>query len=242
MYGKTSSPHPIQPGELNFDLRVPAKVVFGWGKRSAIADVVAPLARRAWVVAGSRTLDAAGVPQEIERLLTAKGIEANRIMCRSREPETTDVDETVAAIRPHLKPGDCLVAVGGGSTIDLAKAVAEIIKARPDEPAAMFWLGDVLERQGKSADAVVVWKKSIALASMLPDAEINLIKAKACARISQCLLARNDGAGVLLISEDLDEVMLLSDRVGVMSRGRIVAEFDMPADRDAIGRAMVGHG
>lgn len=78
---------------------------------------------------------------------------------------------------------------------DLAKTVAEIIKARPDEPAAMFWLGDVLERQGKSADAVVVWKKSISLASMLPDAEINLIKAKACARISQCLLAKNDGAG-----------------------------------------------
>ena len=36
--------------------------------------------------------------------------------------------------------------------------------------------------------------------------------------------------------------MLLSDRIGVMNRGRIVAEFGMPADRDAIGRAMVGHG
>ena len=78
---------------------------------------------------------------------------------------------------------------------DLAKTVAEIIKARPDEPAAMFWLGDVLERQGKSDDAVVVWRRSIALMSMLPDAESNLIKAKACARISQSLLARNDGAG-----------------------------------------------
>ncbi|PSJ56723.1 ABC transporter ATP-binding protein [Kumtagia ephedrae] len=54
--------------------------------------------------------------------------------------------------------------------------------------------------------------------------------------------ARDAGAGVLLISEDLDEVMLLSDRIGVMSGGRIVREFDTPADRQAIGTAMVHHG
>jgi ABC-type uncharacterized transport system ATPase subunit len=52
--------------------------------------------------------------------------------------------------------------------------------------------------------------------------------------------ARDRGAGVLLISEDLDEILLLADRIGVMSRGRLVAEFDTP-DRQAIGRAMVGH-
>lgn len=54
--------------------------------------------------------------------------------------------------------------------------------------------------------------------------------------------ARDAGAGVLLISEDLDEVMLLSDRIGVMNGGRIVKEFEAPADRQAIGTAMVHHG
>lgn len=53
--------------------------------------------------------------------------------------------------------------------------------------------------------------------------------------------ARDQGAAVLLISEDLDEVMALADRVGVMSAGRIVAEFSQPADRQAIGQAMVNH-
>ncbi|MBC7191817.1 ABC transporter ATP-binding protein [Marinobacter sp.] len=53
--------------------------------------------------------------------------------------------------------------------------------------------------------------------------------------------ARNDGAAVLLISEDLDEVMAMADRIGVMSAGRIVAEFSRPADRQAIGQAMVNH-
>lgn len=53
--------------------------------------------------------------------------------------------------------------------------------------------------------------------------------------------ARDSGAAVLLISEDLDEVMALADRIGVMSAGRIVAEFCQPADRQAIGQAMVNH-
>lgn len=52
--------------------------------------------------------------------------------------------------------------------------------------------------------------------------------------------ARDRGAGVLLISEDLDEVLLLADRIGVMSGGRVVGEFDKP-DRQAIGKAMIGH-
>ncbi|KPC28588.1 ABC transporter ATP-binding protein [Pseudomonas syringae pv. cilantro] len=53
--------------------------------------------------------------------------------------------------------------------------------------------------------------------------------------------ARDAGAAVLVISEDLDEVLALADRIGVMNGGRIVAEFDHPADRQAIGRAMVSH-
>ncbi|KQP03590.1 ABC transporter ATP-binding protein [Pseudorhodoferax sp. Leaf265] len=53
--------------------------------------------------------------------------------------------------------------------------------------------------------------------------------------------ARDAGAAVLLISEDLDEVLALADRIGVMARGRIVAEFDPPADRQAVGEAMTHH-
>jgi simple sugar transport system ATP-binding protein len=65
---------------------------------------------------------------------------------------------------------------------------------------------------------------------------------RASAAVHQSLReARDAGAGVLLISEDLDEILLLSDRVGVMNRGRIVAEFPAPADRHAVGRAIVHH-
>ena len=49
------------------------------------------------------------------------------------------------------------------------------------------------------------------------------------------------GAGVLMISEDLDELLELSDRIAVMSEGRIV--FETPAagaDRRVIGAHMGG--
>ncbi len=58
---------------------------------------------------------------------------------------------------------------------------------------------------------------------------------------ARLLAARAEGAAVLLISEDLDEVLQLADRIGVMNRGRIVAEFEQPADRQAIGQAMTDH-
>jgi ABC-type multidrug transport system ATPase subunit len=41
---------------------------------------------------------------------------------------------------------------------------------------------------------------------------------------SQIVQARNRGAAVLLISEDLDEILELSDRILVMSDGKIVCK------------------
>ncbi|MBN9669727.1 ABC transporter ATP-binding protein [Roseibium aggregatum] len=53
--------------------------------------------------------------------------------------------------------------------------------------------------------------------------------------------ARDSGAAVILISEDLDEIFLLSDRIGVLSGGRMVAEFEAPANRNDVGKAMISH-
>ena len=51
---------------------------------------------------------------------------------------------------------------------------------------------------------------------------------------------RDAGAGVLLVSSDLDELFELSDRLVVMYDGSIVARFDAPYDRRAVGDAMTG--
>ena len=53
--------------------------------------------------------------------------------------------------------------------------------------------------------------------------------------------ARNEGLGVLMISEDLDELLAISDRIIVMHGGRIAAEYEgANANRAAIGLAMAG--
>ena len=64
----------------------------------------------------------------------------------------------------------------------------------------------------------------------------------AVAEIHQRLMdVRNRGGAVLLISEDLDELLALSDRIAVMSGGKIVHEADArQADRNRLGAFMGG--
>jgi ABC-type uncharacterized transport system ATPase subunit len=53
--------------------------------------------------------------------------------------------------------------------------------------------------------------------------------------------ARDGGCGVLLVSEDLDELLALSSRLVVLSHGRVALECDTAkADVPTIGRAMAG--
>jgi general nucleoside transport system ATP-binding protein len=59
---------------------------------------------------------------------------------------------------------------------------------------------------------------------------------------AQIMQVRNRGAAVLLVSEDLDELFELADRMIVMFSGRVVYEtLVTQADRVTLGRYMVGH-
>jgi ABC-type uncharacterized transport system ATPase subunit len=56
------------------------------------------------------------------------------------------------------------------------------------------------------------------------------------------LVAREGGAGIILISEDLDELLALSDRVAVMAGGRLSeARPTETLDRGTLGMMMAGH-
>jgi len=57
----------------------------------------------------------------------------------------------------------------------------------------------------------------------------------------QILRMRDAGAGILLVSSELDEVLSLADRVAVMFEGEIIDIFDIDdADRDTVGLRMAG--
>ncbi|HEY1995836.1 ABC transporter ATP-binding protein [Paraburkholderia sp.] len=59
---------------------------------------------------------------------------------------------------------------------------------------------------------------------------------------ARLIAARDAGAAVLLVSEDLDELLELADRIAVMAEGQLV--FETPAadaERAVLGRHMAGH-
>jgi ABC-type uncharacterized transport system ATPase subunit len=60
---------------------------------------------------------------------------------------------------------------------------------------------------------------------------------------ARLMAVRNTGAAVLLVSEDIDELLELADRIVVMAQGELV--FETPAscaDRTVLGQHMAGHG
>jgi simple sugar transport system ATP-binding protein len=60
---------------------------------------------------------------------------------------------------------------------------------------------------------------------------------------ARLIAARDAGAAVLLVSEDLDELLELADRIVVIAEGKLV--FETPAaraDRTVLGQHMAGHG
>jgi ABC-type uncharacterized transport system ATPase subunit len=57
----------------------------------------------------------------------------------------------------------------------------------------------------------------------------------------QLVAARSRGKAVLLVSADLDEIMSLSDRIGVIFKGRIIQEFNQgEATKEQVGLYMTG--
>ena len=110
-----------------YDFFAPNRIVFGWGRRTEIGTIARSLGTRAFVVGGSRTLDGNGTLDELSRLMVSAGVAVERLVTQTREPEVADVDATVARLRATgVRDGDLVVAVGGGSAIDLAKAVAAL--------------------------------------------------------------------------------------------------------------------
>lgn len=110
---------------VSYDFVAPRQIVFGWGRRREVGSLARSLGRRAFFVCGSRTLAARGALDEIAEAVRSEDVEAIHVETLSREPEVDDVDRVAALVRERgARPGDFLMALGGGAAIDLAKAVA----------------------------------------------------------------------------------------------------------------------
>lgn len=116
---------------MKYDFLSPARIVFGWGRRSEIGALAAANSRRVFLVSGSRTLEKQGVIDQVSKSILQCGISVELFSVASHEPEVADVDSLVEKFL-GLDPtsDDCVVAIGGGSTIDLAKAAAALVRNR----------------------------------------------------------------------------------------------------------------
>lgn len=110
---------------MHYNLLLPQRVVFGWGRRAEIAALASDLGRRAFLVVGSRTLESSGVTADLQERLTNAGIESIHLGRIAAEPDIPTVDRTVQRLREYSPTSDdFLIAIGGGSAIDLGKAAA----------------------------------------------------------------------------------------------------------------------
>jgi alcohol dehydrogenase class IV len=139
----SASPPPESPiAPLRYDLVVPQRIVFGWGRRREIGELAATLGQRAFVVSGSRTLERSGLLAGLLDLVRAAGVEVVQATSVSHEPEVADVDRLTAnLVESKAGAGDFVVGVGGGSAIDLAKAAAAIATSRDSNSVAAYLEG-----------------------------------------------------------------------------------------------------
>jgi alcohol dehydrogenase class IV len=127
---------------LSYEFTAPRRIVFGSGRRKDLGPLVAPLGQRVFLLPGSRALEQSGeLGGAIDRLRQAH-LEIIPLETVTREPTVADVDRVVAQIRGHQpQTTDVLLALGGGSAIDLAKAVAAVVAHPEAEGISQFLEG-----------------------------------------------------------------------------------------------------
>ena len=133
-------PHSPQPSPLQaaharheplaalgrYDLAFPPSIRFGWGRLAELAEVIAALGRRAVFVVGRTSFRESGAEAVVAEILPQAGIEWEVVARSAFEPTVADTAAAASELAARDLNGAVVVAVGGGATIDLAKAAAAL--------------------------------------------------------------------------------------------------------------------
>ena len=125
------------------------------------------------------------------------------------------------------------------SVIDFAKKLVET--ARVQTRSVFATAGQL---SGGNQQRLVARREALAADRLLVAAHPTRgLDVNAAQEVRSTILDKRDsGCAVLLISDDLDEVLLMSDRIAVIYEGRIMGVFKAAeADREHIGLLMGGH-
>ena len=127
--------HAAVTGPGSYDVLVPPRIVFGAGRTAEVAGLVAEFGRAAWIVAGRHSGPASGGLDAVEHACRVADIPTLRVAASAGEPTVDDVVAALAALPRAGRDEAVIVAVGGGATIDLAKAVAALATNIPRDAA-----------------------------------------------------------------------------------------------------------
>lgn len=107
---------------------VPGTIIAGAGASAELPEQARRLGARRALLVTDRFLEAGGLPARLAAALGAAGVDARIFAEVQPDPTDRNVADGLAALREH--EADLVVAVGGGSPIDAAKAIA-VMAANP---------------------------------------------------------------------------------------------------------------
>ena len=107
---------------MNFNYFLPVNIVFGCGRVSETGQLTKPYGTRALIVTGRSSAKKSGLYDRVKDSLYAAGIDSVLFDKVQQNPLTTTAIE--GAQFAKASRCDCVVAIGGGSIMDCAKAIA----------------------------------------------------------------------------------------------------------------------
>lgn len=106
----------------SFNFQIPTKVYFGEGQMKHLPDELKQLGTKVLLVYGGGSIKKSGLYQKITTLIERAGIEFAELSGVDPNPRLTSVEAGAALCKKENV--DVVLAVGGGSVIDCAKAIA----------------------------------------------------------------------------------------------------------------------
>jgi alcohol dehydrogenase class IV len=107
---------------MNFSFYTAGEIIFGQGKLALLGELAARFGRKTMIVTRGTSIKQNGFLTRVELFLHEKEIQPCYFNIPSGEPTVSEVDKGAEFARRE-KP-DSIIGIGGGSTIDLAKAIS----------------------------------------------------------------------------------------------------------------------
>jgi len=136
---------------INFDFSNPTRIVFGKGEHKRIGELIKPMATKVLLHYGGGSIKKSGLYDDITASLRASGLSFAELGGVKPNPDVTLVREGIGLVKNEGV--DFILAVGGGSAIDSAKAIA----------MGVYYDGDVWDIYEKS----IMTEKTMPVATVL---------------------------------------------------------------------------